>query len=241
MKRGTHPIKPHHHTAFKRCETCGRVLEKNRLKYCSSNCRSQFRFKLSWFNNILRAISAKYASFSFTDEFLILNVLPHNSDRVHTFFHERTPGKKPAQDMNQMIFDLGKLWWNQIEQDPCRKRASESILARGRTDIVSLDRVTPVEKIHFSNISKQMFLLELNKRDLYDPQGPAEETVKAAFRKAARKHHPDLGGNSEHFRKAYQAYQDLLSWLSHPHITTSRGIPGQWCYLARNDTWLKPL
>lgn len=240
MERSTNSIKTHTLIAFKRCQTCGRVLEKNRVKYCSQHCRSQFRFKLAWFNNILRAISTKYASFLFTDEFLILNILPYNSTMVHTYFHERTPGKKPAKDMNQMIFDLGKLWWNQIDKDPNRKRATETILAKGRTDIFPLERITPVEKVQFSNVSKQMFLLEMKKADLLQ-QGPSEEAIKTAFRKAARKHHPDLGGNSDRFRQTYQAYQDLLYWLNHPQIKTSRGIPGQWCYLGRTDTWLKPL
>ena len=240
MERGTNSIKSHTVTAFKRCQTCGRVLEKNLLKYCSQSCRGQFRFKLSWFNNLLRAITAKYASFHFTDEFLILNVLPHNSRKVYTYFHERTSGRKPAQDMNQMIFDLGKLWWDQINKDPSRKRASQQILAKGRTDVFSLDRITPVEKVQFSNISKQMFLLELEKTELLK-DGPTEDAVKTAFRKAARKHHPDLGGDSEQFRKTYQAYQDLLYWLNHPQIKTTRGIPGQWCYLGWNNTWLKPL
>ena len=104
----------------------------------------------------------------------------------------------------------------------------------------SRDRVIPLEKIQFSHISKQMFLLEVDKTELLQ-QDFAEEVIKTAFRKAARKHHPDLGGDADRFRQAYQAYEDLMRWLNHPHIKTRRGIPGQWCYLGRNNAWLKPL
>lgn len=227
-------------TALKRCQTCGRVLEKNHRKYCSPLCREQFVFKLNWFNNLLRAISARYAAFSFTDDFLVLSVLPRDSDRVRTYFHKRTPGQKPAQDMKRMVFDLGQLWWEQKEQGNSRRQASQKILDQGQTEIVSKDRVTPVKKVHFVNISRQMVILEIGKPELCD-QNCGEEFIKTAFRRAARKHHPDMGGDAQMFKKVYQAYHDLLNWLHNPRYRIRQGLPGQWCYLAQNNTWLKPL
>ncbi len=240
MKQCHNSIKSQTYSPVKRCLACGRVLEKNQLRYCSPDCKEQFQFKLKWFNNLLRAISTKYASFLFTEDYLILNVLPHNTQTVHTYFHRRTPGRKPAQDMNQMIFDLGELWWDQMKTHRSRNMAMQTILDSGQTNIFPRDRVIPMEKIQFSHISKQMFLLEVDKTELLQ-QDYAEEVIKTAFRKAARKHHPDLGGDADRFRRAYQAYKDLLRWLNHSHIKTRRGIPGQWCYLGRNNAWIKPL
>lgn len=184
-------------------------------------------------------MSAKYASFSFSEDFLILNILPQNSVKVYTYFHRRCLGKKPSQDMSSMVFDLGKLWWDAIDTHQNRKKATQMVLEQGQTEIFSLDWITPVEKVQFANISKQLFVLEVNAAG--QPEQLSKEAVKAAFRKAAKRHHPDLGGDTERFQKAYQAYEELIAWLNQPQIKIRRGIPGQWCYLGWNNAWLKPL
>lgn len=51
------------------------------------------------------------------------------------------------------------------------------------------------------------------------PGAPADE-VHAAFRRAARRAHPDAGGDAESFRRLTEAYDALLSRRSIPAATT---------------------
>jgi len=41
------------------------------------------------------------------------------------------------------------------------------------------------------------------------PRGSSQEDIKAAYRKLARQHHPDSGGNAEEFKKVSEAYETL--------------------------------
>jgi DnaJ-class molecular chaperone len=41
------------------------------------------------------------------------------------------------------------------------------------------------------------------------PKGASEDEIKKAYRKLAREHHPDKGGNKEHFQKIQEAYETL--------------------------------
>lgn len=61
----------------------------------------------------------------------------------------------------------------------------------------------------------------LNMADLYETLGlrpdAATEEVKRAYRRKAREHHPDAGGDAEVFKEVTRAYE-VLSDLSLIHI-----------------------
>lgn len=44
--------------------------------------------------------------------------------------------------------------------------------------------------------------------------GASKEDVKKSYRKLCKKHHPDLGGNAEEFRKINEAYKKLLKIIN---------------------------
>jgi hypothetical protein len=88
--------------------------------------------------------------------------------------------------------------------------------------------------------ARNLTCLQLKKDDLLQAREP-ERLIKAAYRKAAIKHHPDQGGDSETFRLVHTAYQDLLRWLNKPSYQSRKGVPGQWSYLAGRSNWLTPL
>lgn len=228
-------------TTYHRCQCCGRVLERSRLRYCSRRCKDQFRFKLVWFNNLLRVLETRFASFSFTEAHLVLNVLPVPSPEVYTYIFNRLPGRKPAQDMSGMIFSLGEIWWGHMDETKSQKRASRKILSAGRTRVVGRESVTPVSDEQAAGVGQQLRRLKLSKADLVHPS-EAEERLKTAFRRAALDYHPDTGGDDSTFRQVYAAYRELLAWLENPvYQTRRRGVPGQWCYIGFRRTWLAPL
>lgn len=227
-------------TTPKLCFSCGKPIEKHKRRYCSQKCKEEFLFKLKWFNNLLRVLNTRYATFSFTETVLILNVITASSEEVYSYFYSRTPGKKPAHEINGMVFGLGELWWCQRNKTKSEKYASNHILKKGNKQIFSPRLVKPVEIKYFSGISKQMSYLKINKEDLLK-SARVEETIKSAYRKAALRHHPDKGGDAEMFRKIHKAYQDLKNWLQNPSFQVRKGVPGQWCYVAFKSKWITPL
>ncbi|HMB30948.1 MAG TPA: hypothetical protein VKN82_03905 [Desulfohalobiaceae bacterium] len=234
-----------HHSVFssdhhRKCLTCGRLLENHRRRYCSQRCKEEFILKLKWYNNILRALKTKYATFYYNESYLILNILPNNKPHVFTYFYQRLPGRKPAQDMHKMVFELGDLWWGQRYKTKSDRNASEYILDQGHQYLVPYENIIPLQIKYISQVKKQMTFLKLDQNVLTNASHP-QETIKSAYKKAAFTHHPDLGGSNENFRKIHQAYLDLMEWIKNPSYSTRRGLPGQWCYIALHSRWLSPL
>ncbi len=222
------------------CLTCGRVLENHRRRYCSQNCKDEFILKLKWYNNILRALKAKYATFYYNETHLILNILPNNKHHVFTYFYQRLPGRKPAQDMHKMVFELGEIWWGQKNKSKSDRYASEFILGQGHQFLFPYENIIPLKIRYISQIKKQMTFLKLDQNTLTKSSNP-QEAIKSAYKKAAFKYHPDVGGSNETFRKIHQAYLDLMDWIKNPSYSIRRGLPGQWCYIALHSRWLSPL
>lgn len=225
---------------LKLCLSCGRVLEKGTKRYCRPACKEEFVFKLRWFNNLLRALETRFATFFFTDSVLILNVLPATSREVRSYFYPRTLGARPSQDMNQMVFELGQIWWGHKERTKSRRGASRLTLNRGQTGIASFQTVRPVERLQGVTVGRQLKCLRIPKEVLVQSQD-AELEVKKAYRRAALEHHPDSGGDAASFQKVHQAYLELLAWLKKPRYQIRRGVAGQWGYMAGHSSWLPPL
>jgi len=222
------------------CLSCGRILEKGKKRYCRRDCKDEFVFKLKWFNNLLRALDARFATFFFTESMLILNVLPATSTEVKSYFYPRSLGSKPSLDMNHMIFELGQIWWGHKERTKSRRGASRLTLNRGQTGVASLQTVRPVELLQGVTVGKHLKCLRIPKEVLFRSQD-AEREVKRAYRKAALEHHPDSGGDAASFQKVHHAYLELLAWLKKPRYQIRRGVAGQWGYVAGRSTWLPPL
>ncbi|WP_027369911.1 J domain-containing protein [Desulfovermiculus halophilus] len=224
----------------RQCQCCGRVMDRGRVRYCSRTCKERFVFKLAWFNNLLRVVETRYATFFFTEAYLVLNVLPRYSQEVSTYLFPRLPGRWPEQDMDGMIFSLGDIWWGHKKRTKSGKRASRHVLTQGRTRVVGQASVQPVVQETAPSVGKQLRILKMRTSDLMHSTD-AEERLKKAFRRAALTHHPDSGGDAAAFRKVYAAYQEILAWLERPAYQTRRGVPGQWCYVAGRSSWLTPL
>ncbi len=223
------------------CLACGRPLENRRRRYCHPGCKNEFLFKLHWFNNLLRVLNTRYATFAFNHELLILNVLPLGSNQnVHTYFYARRPGKKPAQDMQSMVFELGGVWWGQKNKSASNMQAGQEVLNKGRRDVFDPDSIRPIQQHYAARVSRQMAFLQIKPSEIKDVM-QAEEKIKNAFRRAALENHPDQGGSSKSFRQIYQAYQDLLAWLQKPVFHSRQGVPQQWCFIAARNRWVTPL
>lgn len=68
-----------------------------------------------------------------------------------------------------------------------------------------------------------------------------ELRIKGAFRRQAKKHHPDLGGSSETSRKIQEACETLSNRARHPTYVRRRGVPDKWLYQDAHNRWIKPI
>lgn len=223
----------------KRCLSCGSALNKGRRRYCSQDCKDTLVFWLGWFSDILRPVRAMYATFYFTESKLILDVLPYASKEVSTYIYTRTPGKRPAQDIKDMVLELNEAWWNEKKRTKCRWHASEHVLDKGQKNLVGPEAVKPVVKKGAFMVKKHLTHLKIKTDNL--TLSELERKIKSAYRKQAMEHHPDRGGDEEMFKRISEAYYELSKWLENPSYRTRRGVPGKWCYYGSKRKWVTPL
>jgi hypothetical protein len=100
--------------------------------------------------------------------------------------------------------------------------------------------VEPKKEYVASRISGHLVQLCMNKKDLLSSSNPADR-AKAAYRQAALKHHPDMGGCAHKFRQIHDAYRQIRTWLENPSFHTRRGVPGHWSFIAGKSKWYSPL
>ena len=223
----------------KKCLSCGVLLDKRKRRYCSKECKDRLVFALRWLKNLLLALNTNYATFSFSEYLLIVNILPHRSKEVFSYFYKRTPGQTPAEDLKAMCLELSREWYNKNEQTNCRALASVHILKKGQKGVVSKDLIEPVAKKSKYNIQKQLKSLKLSIDDM-DSEG-SKEKIKAAYRKEAMRTHPDVGGDGEKFKIVSESYQELIQWLKIPVFIIARGVPDKWSYDGTSYKWRTPL
>lgn len=222
-----------------RCLACGATLNTARRKYCSMDCRKRLHYKLEVRTGLIRALNAKYATFYFSEVMIIMDMLPYGSEQIFTFFYPRSPGSKPAEDFSRMADMLGNIWWNERKRTNKRYLASFRVLGKAVKNGAPLISVKPsmvkVPSIKATYLSH----LKLDKSELNATE--LQKSVREAYRRQAKVHHPDLGGDAATFRKLHQAYRELTLWAKRPSFTKRRGFPDKWFYDGRTNKWVQPL
>lgn len=221
------------------CLSCGDALEDRRRRYCSRKCRQELERKLELSVGLLKTLGARYAAFSFTDSDLYFHVLPENAEEVLTYACERTPGLRPAQDLWRLVDGLGGAWHRQIRSTGKRYLATRHLREKARRNQTVAASVKPVDDRRPALRRKSLQCLDLSASELLSPH--AKQTLKAAYRREAKIHHPDHGGDPASFRRIHEAQQELLAWMKNPRFKVRRGVCGQWGYDSlRAKRWLPP-
>ena len=226
------------HEKRRRCLSCGTTKNMNRRKYCSVDCRQKLRYTLDIRTGLLKALNTRYATFYFTDMMIIMDVLPYGSKEIFSFFYPRSNGKKPAEDYCSMSDMLGNEWWAEKNRTHKHYLASRRILHRAVKNEPVFGSVMPLETKIPAVKEASLTFLKLSKAELSSPE--LEKIIKSAYRLQAKKHHPDLGGNTDTFRKIHQAYLDLVRWAENPSYLKRRGFPDKWFYDGNKNKWLQP-
>jgi len=168
--------------------------------------------------------------------------LPSWSKEISRFTYKRTQGKKPAEDLKNLILDSGREWYTIIEDNNSRSYASLSLLKKNCNSNISVRSIKPdsKKKPRFSKAEKESLkCLRLKLEELISEEKTS--TIKSAYKKMARIHHPDMGGNAEEFRKVKDAHEQMLIWAKNPQYTSRKALVNCWSYDASTSKWVPPL
>lgn len=226
----------------KRCLACGKPNIDARRRYCSKECRDYIHWVLSLSKGLLRAVNARYAAFSFTDDRVILDVFPIWSKHVSRFVYGRVKGNKPAEDLKNLVLQFGQEWHKIVDNNASRSYASLCLVNQNHTRDILPNSIRPARK-SLPRLSRHettcLEMLKLNRADL-SSQGCTAK-IKSAYKKMAKVHHPDVGGDEEAFKKLNDAHEQMLSWAENPHYTSRKALPGCWSYDGATSRWSPPL
>ncbi len=196
---------------------------------------------LSLSNGLLKAFNARYAAFSFNSDYVLLDVLPVWSREISRFLRRRSE-KKPAEDLKSLILHSGAEWYRIIHNRNSRSFASLSLLNKNSTKRVAPDSIKPDRKLkpRFTKGERaSMKLLELKLEEVLC--GGQVAQIKSAYKKLAKVHHPDVGGDAEKFKKLNAAHQQMLLWAKNPQFTCRKALIDCWSYDGVTNQWAPPL
>ncbi len=224
------------------CLSCGSELKKPRRRYCSDECRQKINWVLSLSKGLLKAFSARYAAFSFTDKHVILDVLPAWTQVISRFVYARTAGNKPAEDLKNLVLQSGKEWYDLIDQKKSRSYASLVLLDKCHNKKIDPSSIKPDGKLlpKFSAQERKCVkILQIRKESLCS-EGKTL-VIKSAYRRMAKIHHPDMGGDMEKFKQLSAAHEQMLRWAERPVYNNRKALRDCWSYNAYTDRWSPPL
>jgi hypothetical protein len=225
-----------------RCLSCGDACDNLRKRYCSAECRKQMHWVLSLSKGLLSIFSARYASFSFNNSQVILDILPAWSRDISRFMAKRIPGNKPAEDLKNLILQSGSDWHELIHNKNSRSYASLFLLNKNSDKKLPAKAMRPDSRFRpkFSRTQKESIkLLDLAVDDFI--LGGHKSRIKSAYKKMAKVHHPDVGGDPEKFKKINDAHQQMLLWAESPQFTSKKALMDCWSFDSYSNRWTPPL
>ncbi len=234
------PVPHQQQQARRRCLSCGTTAHMNRKRrYCSMACKESLLLALNRRTGLLTALGARCATFYFTDALIILDILPYGSEQLYSFYTRREQGRAPADDFKRMANTLGSRWWQERDRTHKYYLASRYLLDHVARKVADADAMRPDEQLLPSIRSEALSLLKLGKSDLQTTA--LHRTIKQAYRRQAKTHHPDRGGEVAVFRRIHDAYESLINWAEKPSFTRRRGFADKWFYEASTNRWIHPI
>lgn len=232
----------HHHKSNvcnNSCLSCGTTKNMGQKKYCSIDCRQKLRRSLHMHTGLLKTLNTRYATFYFTEGEIILDILTHGSNMQYRFTGRRFSGKKPAQDFCRLADRLGNTWWTEKKRTGRGYLASNHLLSKAGKAQPSTSAVKPIAIKKPTHIQNALKCLEIQSSEVTSPK--LKQKIKTAYRKQAKKHHPDGGGDAIIFRKINAAYQKMTQWADNPTFILRRGFLDKWFYDGQNNQWVQPI
>ncbi len=197
---------------------------------------------LSLSKGLLRAFNAKYATFSYTSEYVILDILPAWSKGISRFVGKRKTGRKPAEDFKELILYWSKKWHELVSNNNSKSYASFSLIKQTQAKGIDPESIKPM-KVAIPRLSSRekvcLKILKIRKEELFSDG--AVTLIRSAYKKLARIYHPDMGGDEEKFKLLNEAHKHMLMWAKNPNYTFRKAIEGCWSYDGKTNRWSPPL
>ncbi len=225
-----------------KCLSCGTDRIKPGRRYCSRQCRQQINWVLSLSKGLLRTFNARYAAFSFTRNHVILDVLPVWSKVISRFICKRTFGNKPAEDLKNLILQAGREWYQMVDNNTSKSFASLSLLEKNHKESINPKNIKPDRKASLrltKHEKESLKILELDRKDLSSDEHVVK--IKASYKRMAKLHHPDMGGDTEKFKQLNEAHKQMLLWTENPQYASRRALQDCWSYDGVTSRWSPPL
>lgn len=224
------------------CLACGEnELPRTRRRYCTDKCRKRLDFALYITTGLIQTLRARYAAFSFTKEILILDVLPVGASVISRFMWKRSGVKKVADDLLDLVEQAGCEWYKKEEETGSRWWASQHLLDKASRGDIPVNSVVPVSKKEPQLNHKEknaLKVLELSKEQIVSEDGM--RFIKSAYRRQAKRFHPDKGDKSNRFVEINAAHAELLNWAANPRFRSRTALPDTWCFDASKKRWVPP-
>lgn len=224
------------------CLACGEdELPKRRRRYCSDKCKKRLDFALYITTGLVQTLRARYAAFSYTQDTLILDVLPIGSSVISRFMWTRGKHKKVADDLLDLVEQAGCEWYKKEEETGSRWWASQHLLDKASRREIPVSTIMPVSKRAPQLNHKEksaLRLLELSKEQIVSKE--SMRSIKSAYRRQAKRFHPDKGDTSNRFVEINEAHAELLNWAENPKFRSRTALPNSWCYDASRKRWVPP-
>ncbi len=224
------------------CLSCGENQIKPGRRYCSKECRQQMEWVLLLSKGLLKTFNARHAAFSFTRDYVVLDVLPAWSKEISRFAYTRTPGNKPAEDLKNLILQSGREWHHLVNNNNSKSYASLFLIKKNHNKWVDPDSIKPnrQDRPRLSERERSCLkILDLEMQDLSFDGHIVK--IKSAYKRMAKLHHPDMGGDEQKFRQLDEAYKQMLLWAENPLYTCRKALRGCWAYDGFSNRWSPPL
>jgi len=191
---------------------------------------------------LLKAFNTRYAAFSFTDGHVILDVLPAWSKGISRFIYKRKAGNKPAEDLKNLVLQYGKEWYDLIDNNKSKSYASLFLLDKSHDRDIDPSSIKPNRKSQPKLSAQENACLKILclKREELCADGHAVK-INSAYRKMAKIHHPDMGGDEEKFKQLNEAHKQMLLWAENPLYISRKALQNFWSYDAYTNRWSPPL
>ncbi|MDZ7698633.1 MAG: DnaJ domain-containing protein [Deltaproteobacteria bacterium] len=225
-----------------RCLACGTTRMKSGRRYCSKECRRHINWVLSLSKGLLKALNARYAAFSFTSEEVVLDVFPVWSNKISRFSLRRRADNKPADDLKNLVLQYGTQWHQMVNSNRSKSYASLHLVTQNHRQDVHPNVIKPDSQSR-PRLSKvetgSLKILRLHRSDLAD-EGRRRK-IRTAYKKMAKIHHPDVGGDEEKFKKLKEAHEQMILWAENPQYTSRKALEDCWSYDGATSRWAPPL
>ena len=144
--------------------------------------------------------------------------------------------------MKSLILRSGEEWYDIINQKNSKSFASNFLVKKNYNRFIDPDSIRPDNRMRprFSKSEKESLkLLQLELKELI-AEGKTS-TIKSAYKRLAKVHHPDMGGDPENFKKLSEAHRLMLSWAENPQFTSRKALIDCWSYDSSTNRWAPPL